>query len=122
MPIGTLTNITQRHDTHSVSMPPATRPIAAPPMEIAVNRPRARLRSRPSGTPTVIIASTAGAAMAAPMPCTARDAISHSPVVAKPPTSEAMVNTAMPSMKMRRRPRRSPALAPSRSRPPKARV
>ncbi len=35
-PIGTLTNSTQRHDAHSVSMPPAIRPTAAPPMDTAV--------------------------------------------------------------------------------------
>ena len=35
-PIGTLTNSTQRHETHSVSMPPAIRPTAAPPIETAV--------------------------------------------------------------------------------------
>ena len=36
MPIGTLTKSTQRHETNSVSMPPAIRPTAAPPMETAV--------------------------------------------------------------------------------------
>ncbi|KQX66107.1 hypothetical protein ASD06_06880 [Angustibacter sp. Root456] len=122
MPMGTLTYITQRHETHSTSMPPATRPMAAPPMETAVNRPRARLRSRPSGTLTVSSASTAGAASAAPTPCTAREAMSHSPVVARPPTKEAAVKTSMPARKTRRRPNRSPARAPSSSRPPKARV
>ena len=35
-PIGTFTNMTQRQDAHSVSMPPATRPTAAPPIETAV--------------------------------------------------------------------------------------
>ena len=36
MPTGTLTKKTQRHDTHSTSMPPATRPTALPPIETAV--------------------------------------------------------------------------------------
>ncbi len=30
MPMGTLTNMTQRHDTNSVSKPPNTRPSAPP--------------------------------------------------------------------------------------------
>ncbi len=35
-PMGTLTNSTQRHETNSVSRPPAIRPTAAPPIETAV--------------------------------------------------------------------------------------
>ena len=36
MPIGTLTKNTQRHDAHSTSTPPATRPTALPPIDTAV--------------------------------------------------------------------------------------
>ncbi len=36
MPIGTLTNITQRHETRSVRSPPATRPVAPPAAETVV--------------------------------------------------------------------------------------
>ena len=36
MPIGTLTNSTQRQDTHSVITPPSTRPRDPPPMATAV--------------------------------------------------------------------------------------
>ena len=35
-PIGTLTNSTQRHDTHSVMTPPSTRPSDPPPITTAV--------------------------------------------------------------------------------------
>ncbi len=36
MPIGTLTNSTQRQDTHWVMTPPSTRPREPPPMATAV--------------------------------------------------------------------------------------
>ncbi len=36
MPIGTLTNMTQRHETHWVSSPPSTRPVAPPAAETVV--------------------------------------------------------------------------------------
>ena len=36
MPMGTLMNSTQRHDTHSVITPPSTRPSEPPPMATAV--------------------------------------------------------------------------------------
>ena len=42
--------------------------------------------------------------------------------VARPPRNEAAVKMAMPAMKTRRRPRMSPARAPSSSRPPKVSV
>ena len=120
--MGTLTNITQRHEAHSVRMPPATSPTAAPPMETAVYRPSARIRSRPSLNMVVSRARAEGAASAAPAPWTARAASSQVEVVAKPPTSDATVNSAMPAKNVRRRPSRSPARAPSSSRPPKVRA
>ncbi len=43
--MGTLTNMTQRHDANSVSSPPATRPMAPPAAETVVKRPMARTRS-----------------------------------------------------------------------------
>lgn len=121
-PIGTLTNITQRHENHSVRSPPAMRPIAAPPMETPVKRPSARVRSRGSVKVDMSSASTAGAARAAPTPCAAREATSHVAVVAKPPANDEVANNAIPVTKTRRRPNRSPARAPKSSRPPKASV
>ena len=35
-PIGTFTNMTQRHETSSVSTPPATRPVAPPAADTVV--------------------------------------------------------------------------------------
>ena len=122
MPTGTLTNSTQRQDSHSVSMPPATRPVAAPPTETAVYRPMARVRSAGAGNIVISRASAVGEASAPPTPWMAR-AVSSSPCPwAKPPASEASVNRAMPARKTRRRPRMSPARAPSSSSPPKVRV
>ena len=68
IPIGTLTNITQRHDTSWVRAPPATRPMAPPAADTVVNRPIARTRSRPSENMVVSRASDEGAAKAAPAP------------------------------------------------------
>ena len=62
----------------------------------------------------------AGAAIAAPTPCTARAAISHPWPVASPPASEASEKTSSPAMRIRRRPSRSPDRPPSSSSPPNA--
>jgi hypothetical protein len=82
----------------------------------------ARLRSLPSGKVTAISDSEVGAANAPPMPCRTRADSSHAWLVASPPRSEAMVNSAMPKMKIRRRPSRSPERPPSSSSPPNASV
>ena len=119
MPIGTLMNSTQRQENHSVMIPPSTRPSEPPPIMTPVNRLSARVRSRPSGKPETMMASTAGVAMAPPMPWMARAASSSGSAVARPPASDAAVNRATPVRKTRRRPRMSPARPPSSSRPPK---
>ena len=67
-PMGTLTNSTQRQFSQSVSMPPASRPIAPPPAETAANTPNARFRSGPSGNVVAIRASDVGEAIAPPTP------------------------------------------------------
>jgi hypothetical protein len=121
-PMGTFTNSTQRHDSHEVRIPPASRPMAPPATATAENTPNARLRSRPSGKLVLIKASAVGAAMAAPTPWRARAASSQPEDVASPPRNEARVNTTIPAMNTRRRPRMSPARPPSSSRPPKVRV
>jgi hypothetical protein len=121
-PIGTLTNSTQRHDSHEVSIPPASRPMAPPAPATAANTPKARLRSRPWAKLVVIRASAVGAAMAPPTPWSALAASSQPEVVARPPTNEAKVNSRMPATNTRRRPRMSPARPPSSNSPPKVRV
>ena len=89
MPIGTLMNSVQRQEATSVSNPPRSSPMEAPPEETAPNRASARLRSPSSRAPVVSRASTLGAAIAAPTPCRARAAMSSSVVGASPPRSEA---------------------------------
>ncbi len=121
-PMGTLTKSTQRQSSHSVSMPPASSPIAPPPAETAANTPNARFRSGPSGKVVVMSASDVGDAIAPPTPCSARATSSCQGSWASPPSSEAAVNSRMPVMKTRRRPRMSPARPPRSSRPPKVRV
>src|SRR5215216_4631613 len=68
MPMGTLTNSTQRHDSHEVSIPPASRPRAPPAPATAPKTPKARLRSGPSAKLVVTRARAVGAAMAPPTP------------------------------------------------------
>ena len=84
--------------------------------------PSARARSRPSAKLAVIIASTAGEAIAPPTPCAARAASSQPADCARPPASEATVNKTMPATNTRRLPRMSPARPPSSNRPPNVSV
>ncbi len=68
IPMGTFTNMTQRHDAHWVSSPPATSPMAPPAADTVVKRPIARTRWAPSGNNVVSRANEEGAAKAAPTP------------------------------------------------------
>jgi len=77
------------------------------------------VRCLPSGKVTAISDRAAGAASAAPVPCSTRAVISIQDWVASPPSSDAMVKIAMPARSTRRRPRMSPARPPSMSSPPK---
>ncbi len=60
--------------------------------------------------------------MAPPAPWTARAATSTPMLGARAAAAEARVNTAMPMMKMRRRPKRSPIAAALKSSTAKVRV
>jgi hypothetical protein len=91
-----------------VSRPPAITPTPPPIPVIVAYTPSARFRALPSGNVTEISDRAAGAAMAAPIPWAAREAISHHERVANPPASEARLNTRIPRMNMRRRPKMSP--------------
>ncbi len=85
-PMGTLTKSTHRQSSHSVSMPPASSPMAPPPAETAAKTPKARLRSGPSGNVVVMSASEVGEAIAPPMPCSTRAASSCHGSWASPPS------------------------------------
>src|SRR3954447_2189627 len=117
-PTGTLIHSPHRHEIQSVSMPPRIRPTLPPPPATAPYAASARMRSGPSRKFVVRSASEDGAAIAAPTLWSARAPSSHACVCASPPTKDATVNSAMPAMNVRRRPRMSPMRAPSSSRPP----
>ena len=112
MPIGTLMNITQRHDTHDVSAPPRMSPSDPPPADTAVKIPSALLRAGPSSKVALIRLSVLGAASAAPTPWTARVSSNIVEDVAMPPRSDAAVKMVSPMMSIRRRPKTSPARPP----------
>ena len=96
--------------------------MAKPLLAIAENRASARIRAFASVNVVVTSAIVLGPAMAAPTPWTARATISSAAESARPPASEARVNTAVPRTNSRRRPNRSPARPPSSRSPPKTRL
>ena len=120
--IGTLTSSVQCQEKNSVRMPPATRPIAAPPPEMAPKTPKAFARSWDSVNVTEMSERAAGASRAAKTPWSARAAYSISALWEMPPRKEAKANPIRPTMNMRLRPWKSAMRPPSRSRPPKASV
>ncbi len=117
-PNGTLMNMTHRQDSQVVSMPPAISPIEPPTPATAAHAPIARVRAGPGGKLAAMSASAFGDAHAAPTPCPTRAAMSIHGAVARPPSSEAVVNRAIPPSRVARRPSRSPARPPSSSSPP----
>jgi hypothetical protein len=106
----------------STSGPPISHAIVAPKPPFMLQIPSALFRSAPSGNVVEMIESALGVMIAAPMPCTARAVIRAPGDQASPQTSEASVKAATPTMNTRRRPSRSAARPPSRSRPPKVRA
>ena len=79
--------------------------------------PMAVLRSLASVNAATMMASVAGISSAAPMPWTARLAMSTSPSPANPEASEDSVKMARPSWNSRRRPNTSASLPPTSSSP-----
>ena len=67
----------QRQDSHSVRMPPSSRPTAAPPPAIAPKMPNALPRSAGSVNVVVSSASADGASSAPKTPCSARARDEH---------------------------------------------
>ena len=103
-------------------MPPSSTPAAPPVPAIAPQIPSALLRSAPSWKVVMRIDSAAGEMMAAPTPCTAREAMSCASDVARPHASDAPEKSARPIRNMRRRPSRSAERPPSMSSPPNVSV
>ena len=117
-PIGTLIRNAQRHDT-SVSAPPTIRPMTDPMPVIAAKIAVAALRAGPFGNVVAISARAVGDAIAAPTPCSSRAVTRVVSFHASPHRTEAMVNSATPTMKVRLRPMMSPRRPPSSISPPK---
>ena len=121
IPTGTLTKKIHCQPKYSVSTPPRSTPTAAPLPATAPQMPNALFRSAPPcRKAALMIESVAGETIAPPSPCSARNAISHAPLCAKPHISEPNVNSAIPAMKTFRRPSTSAARPPRRRKPPNA--
>ena len=103
----------------STSGPPISHAAVAPMPPSAPQIPSALFRSAPSGNVVEMIERAVGVMIAAPMPWTARAASSAAGDQASPQRSDAAVKNGTPVMNRRRRPSRSAARPPSRSRPPK---
>ena len=100
IPIGTLTNMTERHPKATVSAPPATAPAANPAESTATRTPSALFLWGPSGNIRMKIAKAVTVDIAAPIPCNALKTISIKRDGARPPAIEAMVNRTIPAMKI----------------------
>ena len=83
----------------------------------AAQMPMAMLRSLTLVNVAMMMASVAGISSAAPMPWTARLAMSTPPLPASPAASEDSVKTARPTTNSLRRPYRSASLPPTSSSP-----
>ncbi len=113
-----MTKNASRQDT-SVNAPPTTRPITDPIAVIAPNTAVAVLRAGPRANVVAISANPVGEAMAEPTPCSSRAITSVGASQATPHSTEAMVNSETPTMKVRLRPMVSPRRPPSSINPPK---
>ena len=121
MPIGTLMKNPARHEKRDAAAPPTTMPRLAPMPAAAEYHATARLRSSPSKL-AVMSASDDGATIAAPIPCRARAAMMSQDAGAIAISSDAVEKMMSPVMNTGLRPSRSPARAPTSSRPPKTSV
>ena len=90
--------------------------------DTVVSAPVAALRAGPLGKVVATRARPVGLAMAAPTPCNNRAMTRVVSSQATPHSTEAMVNSATPAMKVRLRPMVSPSRPPSSIRPPKVRT
>ena len=113
--IGTLTQKIACQPTPSTSTPPRIGPSASARPDIEPKTPMALARAAGSGNVVATIAIATGLSIVPPTACSARAAISHSMLGARPHSSEPSPNVASPIWKTRRRPNRS-AADPARSR------
>ena len=103
-----------------MSIPPASRPTAAPADATKAKTPIALACSRGSANIVTIMPRITAEVSAPPMPCRNRAATSISWFAASPHSSEAPVKTPRPARKTFLRPARSPSRPASSSRPANA--
>jgi hypothetical protein len=118
-PTGTLTQKIHCQPMPSTIAPPISGPSAAAIPAIAPHMPIAAPR-RWTGKASLISVSVSGNAIAAPAPCATRAAISAPTLGDSAAAADAAVNSAIPAVNIRRRPKRSPSAAPVSSRQAKA--
>ena len=111
---GTLMAKIQRHEAVSTSTPPPNGPMIAAMPAHAVQVPIAAPRSS-GGKTEVMIESDAGTSSAPATPCSARAATSSSAVGANAHRTEVTPNPISPTVKIFRRPSRSPSEPPTSS-------
>src|ERR1700733_6220508 len=110
-PIGTFSQKIHCQDAPSTTAPPTSGPMATARPPIAPHAPRAR-PLRCGGTAADSRVRVSGIRIAAPTPCTARAATSHPMLGASAAAADPAVNRPRPPVKSRRRPYRSPSVAP----------
>jgi hypothetical protein len=110
-PIGMLTQKMPRHPTVPIKMPPSTGPSAMDSPKTASQTPMARARSAGLVNVLVMIPSAGGFSIAAPAPCSNRNAMSKVKLGARLHSQDPRVNRDRPTWKTTRRPIRS-ATAP----------
>jgi hypothetical protein len=101
MPTGTLTRKIQCQLRNSVSVPPSNTPAEPPPERTNPIVPIALARSAGSVNRIMISDSAIAETMAPPKPWIARAMIRNPCEFARPQSSDAIVNSTIPSRKMR---------------------
>jgi hypothetical protein len=121
MPIGTFSQKIHCQEAPSTTAPPTSGPMAMARPPTAPQAPRARPR-RSGDTAADSRVRVSGMTMAAPTPWTARAATSQPMPGASAAAADPAVNRASPATNIRRRPYRSPRVAPVSSRTAKVSV
>ena len=111
IPIGTLIQKIHCQESPSTTAPPTRGPTATASPPSAPQMPRATLR-RAAGTPAERRVKESGTMSAPPAPWRARAATRTSMLGARAAAADEAVNSASPTMNIRRRPKRSPSAAP----------
>jgi hypothetical protein len=109
--IGTLIQKIHCQENPSMTAPPRTGPAATPSPETPPQTPIAAPRF-PAGNASTISVSVRGMRIAAPAPCTVRQAIRAPGPSASAAPADARAKIKSPVVYVRRRPNRSPRAAP----------